>query len=124
MDALMKNINKWEKTGNPAVDMVAECVYQARAKKKPLRNIHLKPSVYIMFIDYLCRKVGEHLILSPTGEVIAPIEFDGISILKGSNYQQNILQWDLWPMLDKQVKVYQETQKDTGSFPEHLSQVN
>lgn len=120
----MKNINGWEKTGNPAVDMVAECIYQARKRKQPLRNIYLKPSAYLMFIGFLCRKVGEHLILSPTGEVIAPIEFDGVSIKKGSMYQANVIQWDLWPMLDKQVKSFQEVQKDTGAFPEHLSHIN
>ena len=123
MDALMKNVNGFEKTGNPAIDMVADCVYEARKRKMPLRNIYLKPSVYLMYIDYLCRKLGEHMLLSPEGEVIAPIEFDGVSILKGTIYQQNILRWDLWPMDERKAMIFKEMKDDTGLFPEHSSHV-
>lgn len=120
-DALMKNFEGWKRTANPAVDMVAEAVYQARIRKRPLRTIHLKPAYFSLFVHYTVQMAGEESIFSTQGEIVAPLEFDGVAIVKGSQFQANTMAFDFWPVSFKEVEAYREHRELTGQWPEHLS---
>jgi hypothetical protein len=123
MNPLMKNADTWERTGNIAVDMVANAVYRSRQTMKPLRSIHLRPEAFKKFLEFVLRKAGEENVLGKNGEVIAPLDFDGVAIKKGSALQADHMAFDFWPLINKDVESYKEYKAINGEFPEHLTQV-
>jgi hypothetical protein len=123
MNELMKNAMTWERTGNIAVDMVADVVYKSRQTMKPLRSIELRPEAYAKFLEFVLKKAGEENVLGKNGEVIAPLDFDGVAIKKGSSLQPHTMAFDFWPLISKDVEAYKEYKAIHGVFPQHLSQV-
>lgn len=79
-----------EKTGNHAIDLVAQCVGHARATRRPLKAIVLKPTSHDLFragIRVLMAKAGENLTEDPA----AVLTFDGVEIKRGTNWQFDTL---------------------------------
>ena len=75
-----------EKTGNHAIDLVAQCVGHARATCRPLKAITLKPTSHDLFragLRVLMAKAGQELPEDPA----TVLTFDGVEILRGSVYQ-------------------------------------
>lgn len=124
MDALMKDVEKYETTGIPIVDLIANCVYEARKRKIPLRYIKVKPSQYKYFIYWAVSLTGPEAILHPlTSEAVAPLTFGDVPIELGSQLQATNIVWDVWPTDMKKVESFRIAKEVKGSFPEHSSQL-
>lgn len=84
------NWSKVEPTGNNAIDLVAQCVGHARATRRPISAIILKPSSHDLF------RAGFRVLMAKAGEVMtedpaAILTFDGVEIKRGSVYQFDTL---------------------------------
>lgn len=80
------NWSRYEKTGNNAIDLVAQCIGHARATRRPIKAVSLKPTSHDLFragLRILMAKAGEHL----TDDPAAVLTFDGVEIKRGSPYQ-------------------------------------
>jgi hypothetical protein len=80
------NWSKVATTGNNAIDLVAQCVGHARATRRPISAIILKPSSHDQF------RAGLMVLMAQAGEVMtedpaAILTFDGVEIKRGSSYQ-------------------------------------
>lgn len=76
---MVKDWNTLEPTGNPAFDMVANCVFEHRKKRIPIKTIYLNPRAYSMFEDYIKRekeKIKEFV------EAGTKYQFDGVDVEK------------------------------------------
>lgn len=75
---MVKDWSTLQKTGNAAVDMVADQVFYARKFLKPLKSITLSPRAYIIFTDWV-KKMNPEVIPGQK------FEFDGVDVEKGSS---------------------------------------
>jgi len=76
--------SSYERTGNNAIDLVAQCVGWHRWAKKPLKTIYLSYRYYELF------KAGMAVLMAKQGKILenfTEFSFDGVKILKGSDYQ-------------------------------------
>lgn len=80
----MFNYNKYKSSGNPAIDLVANIVCEARAKQKPLKAIHLKP----LFFDWF--KGGVEILNGKPLLEDQGMQFDSVNIEKGTFYQSKM----------------------------------
>jgi hypothetical protein len=87
-------VNDWntiQRTGNPAVDMVADHIYYYRRHLRPVKTITLSPRAFDKFAAFVRRQVPD---LVPGQK----FEFDGVMIEKGSPLMIKDLMTDFWPM--------------------------
>lgn len=89
---MVKDFKDLKATGNPAVDMVAQLVYEQRRKNIPIKTIYLSNLSFVMFEDY----VKFHRKDYETGKF--KLEFDGVDIVKDFLMRGNI-RWDSYPNL-------------------------
>lgn len=76
--------SNYQRTGNNAIDIVAQCVGYNRKARKPLKTIILKPTYYSLF------KAGLEILMKERIEDVATeMTFDGVKIERGSQSQ-----WD------------------------------
>lgn len=74
---MVKDWNSLQRTGNPAVDMVADHVFYYRRILKPIKSIVLSPRCYAKFIEFVKRNMPEF-------DYSQKLEFDSVDIEKGS----------------------------------------
>ena len=89
------NWSKVERTGNNAIDIVAQAVGWARTTKKPLKAIVLKATSYDLFragLRILMAKAGEKMDDNPA----TILTFDGVEIKRGSNTQFDTMRMEFY----------------------------
>ena len=74
----MKVNGAYKKTGNFAVDMVAECIYHYERQKRKLEYIRLHPTLWLQFIIFVIEKIPGYDLSDET------VDFDGVKVTKGS----------------------------------------
>jgi len=83
----------FERTGNNAIDLVAQAVGWARKAKKPIQSVSLSPAYFDLFrlgLEVLARAKGQNLELE--GHEI--LEMDGVQITRGNRqWEKLIIQW-------------------------------
>jgi hypothetical protein len=76
------NWSKYDRTGNTAIDLVAQAVGYHRKVRKPIKAVRLKASYYDLF------KAGiEVLSKQRFTDVATEMFFDGVKVTRGSNMQ-------------------------------------
>lgn len=76
---MVKDWNSLERTGNPAVDMVADHVFHYRDKLlKPIKSILLHPRAFRKFEEFVKKNKPDYI------QGAAKLEFDSVEIIKGS----------------------------------------
>lgn len=80
---MKKIVNKWDRTGNYAVDLVASGISHYRVAENPYRqpkSVCLHPRLYAQFVSWVKkRQTQEEAAIEHT------FQFDGVDILEGSS---------------------------------------
>ena len=92
----------WERTGIYAVDLVMACIEHNRFFRKPLQNIWLKKNLYWEFAAFVSFKDKKNI--EANGIEIGPdtciLEFDGVNILQGVEFQSQEVIFQMHGNLD------------------------
>jgi len=89
---LEKKWQDFEKTGNPAVDMVADHIRMYRRCFKPVKCITLSPNAYGRFISWVRDQMKDEYKSGVT------YTFDGVNIEKGTSLMIKDLYVEFYPM--------------------------
>ncbi len=94
MEKQIFDFANFERTGNNAIDLVAQAVGWARANHKPIKAVRLSPGYFDLFrlgLEVLARSKGVNLEL--TG--LEVLEFDGVNVNRGtgSQFEKLIIDW-------------------------------
>lgn len=79
----------YKPTGNIAVDMVAACINHYTRQGKRVAYIRLDAIHWTMFKGYVLETTPGHELLNDE------VDFDGVTIAKGSSLQIKPLYWEL-----------------------------
>lgn len=88
----------YQRTGNNAIDLVAQAVGYHRQIKKPLKAIILKPMSYELF-KRGTEVLAKQRIEDPATEML----FDGVTIKCGNPKQFDTMIFEYWPVPKKQM---------------------
>lgn len=91
------NWSKYNRTGNNAIDLVAQCVGYHRRTMKPLKAIILKPTSHDLLragLKILMSKQGQHM------DDYAPLYFDGVELKRGNSMQFDSIICEYYPIND------------------------
>ena len=94
------NWSQVERTGNNAIDIVAQAVGWGRSTKKPLKAIVLKPTSYDLFragLRILMAKAGKRMEDNP----LTILTFDGVEIKRGGGTQFDTIRMEFYETMGK-----------------------
>ena len=85
--------SKYDRTGNNAIDLVAQAVGYNRQMKRPIKSVILKASYYDLF------KAGLEVLMKKRIEDLSTeLTFDGVAIKKGGSMQFDSLRCEFYPI--------------------------
>lgn len=76
--------SKFDRTGNKAIDLTAECIGYYRAMMRPVKSVYLTPRYFDLFV------AGMQVLMIKAGQAFDPNSewlFDGVMVKKASPLQ-------------------------------------
>lgn len=87
------DFSDYDRTGNNAIDLVAQAVGWARKNNRPIKSVSLSPGYFDLFrlgLEVLARARGVALEL----EGIEILEMDGVEVTRGNRqWEKLVIQW-------------------------------
>lgn len=87
-----KSLTEWERTGNKAIDLVAEAVAHAKkVETRVVKAVRLKPTMYGLFVE------GLKLLMARAGrewDPVVELTWEGVLVLEGSKAQIDSIKFE------------------------------